>query len=842
MSASNSSQSGFAKYREILATVILFLLVEVGVLAFNFYVSQQIEQDAQSVNLCGWLRTHSQRITKAVLLVKESFDKERAIKSPAGELNSSLYFFDQYLDGFAYGKTVTGADELPAYLPAAEGERAQRLVQSAIIVWKPYKQKLESVLGIAKRETMPIYDRQDYVRAKVDSLTIIDAAALASDQAINIRLLDLTNKLSVELEEASRSKAQTLQRAQAIGIAAALVFFLILIFYVIRRLRAQDTELTDSSRQLVDRAKSLEQLRVQLERSLKDLNVSQERYEVAVSGSRDGLWDWDLRTNRIYFSPQWKRILGYEDHEIANEFVSYENLTHPDDRKKMLDGMQAYLQGKQERYETEFRMIHRDGGYRWILAKGSALRDVANAPYRMAGSHTDITERKLAEAELREARQKLEESLGELNVSQERYEVAVAGSRDGLFDWDLKTNQIYFSPQWKYMLGYEDNELVNDFSTMENLIHDADRTMVLKAMQNYLEGKSPRYEIEFRMTHKDGSIRWILARGAARRDGVNMPYRMAGSHTDITERKNADTELRNTQAQLIQSEKMASLGQMVAGLVHEINTPLGYVRSNIQLLQENASEVRDIIDRFTDMQQKLLSGNVEEIEKLLVENHKLLDSFMSGPGANQQQAIFESLEGLDRIQDLVLTLKNFSRLDEAETKEVDIHEVIETALKITNNVTRRRVDIVKQFSQVPMFNGYPAQFNQVFLNLITNAAYACEKLATNNPTYKGRVFISTKYENSTIIIQVGDNGSGIAQEHVGRIFEPFFTTKPVGKGTGLGLSIVYKIIEVHKGKIEVMSRVGVGTIFTITLPVVTSKEKPTSSKQLFADEQPIFVN
>ncbi|NTW48473.1 MAG: GHKL domain-containing protein [Chlorobiales bacterium] len=301
--------------------------------------------------------------------------------------------------------------------------------------------------------------------------------------------------------------------------------------------------------------------------------------------------------------------------------------------------------------------------------------------------------------------------------------------------------------------------------------------------------------------------------------------------------ENRTKQLKESQTQLIQSEKMASLGQMVAGLAHEINTPLGYVRSNIEAIKETQDEVVMMTNQFELTQRKLVEGELDNLEETLKRNHVLLKNIKRNPAFQQSNLLLSgAIEGLDKIQDLILNLKNFSRLDEAEMKEADINNGIETALKIAHNVLKYRVMVTKEFSDLPMVRCYPAQLNQVFLNLLINAAQACENPKEQN--YKGHILIKTQNYEGKVIIEVTDNGCGIPEDKLPKIFEPFYTTKPVGKGTGLGLSIVYQIIERHNGKISVSSKVGMGTTFRVELPVPDDVMHSSSTADLFAEDEP----
>jgi len=273
--------------------------------------------------------------------------------------------------------------------------------------------------------------------------------------------------------------------------------------------------------------------------------------------------------------------------------------------------------------------------------------------------------------------------------------------------------------------------------------------------------------------------------------------------------------LQQSQAQLIQSEKMASLGQMVAGVAHEINTPLGYVHSNIELLDTLFRETSKLVSRYED-----LVGHVENnhptMDEALVdaiqEIRTLREGLFDAESIEQIETVFtDTLYGLDQISELVLNLKDFSRLDKAKVDNVSINECMDSALLIGNNAIKYRAEVIKEYGDIPLIACSPSQINQVFLNILTNAAQAIEE--------QGTIQIKSFHDTDMVYISIRDSGKGIAQEHLEKIFDPFFTTKPVGQGSGMGLSISYKIIEQHHGRIDVSSAPGEGTEFIIQLPI-----------------------
>jgi len=269
------------------------------------------------------------------------------------------------------------------------------------------------------------------------------------------------------------------------------------------------------------------------------------------------------------------------------------------------------------------------------------------------------------------------------------------------------------------------------------------------------------------------------------------------------ELEEAYNELKQTQSQILQQEKMASIGQLAAGVAHEINNPMGFISSNLTTL----SKYVERLGEYLEIQGKVIRGEVGP-EELKEAEKRLKIGYIK---EDMVDLIKESLEGAERVKKIVRDLKSFSRVDEAEEKMADINECIESTLNIVWNELKYKARVVKEYGDIPMTRCYPQQLNQVFMNLLVNAGHAIEK--------EGEIRIRTSNGGGKIKVEISDTGCGIPEEIRGRIFEPFFTTKEVGKGTGLGLSITYDIIKKHGGEIEVESEVGKGTTFTITLPV-----------------------
>ncbi len=277
--------------------------------------------------------------------------------------------------------------------------------------------------------------------------------------------------------------------------------------------------------------------------------------------------------------------------------------------------------------------------------------------------------------------------------------------------------------------------------------------------------------------------------------------------------------LKSSQAQVVQSEKMASLGQMVAGVAHEINTPLGFVRSNVDMVGGMFQDIKRLLERYAHTVGLIRAPNADDaqiaqaFDQLTVTEAEVDTVVLDEAGI----LLTDSVRGLNQINDLVSNLKDFSRLDRSRMDWFDINDGLDGTLTICRNQLKDRVEVLKSYGQVPQIQCAPSQVNQIFLNLINNAAQA---IGSNG----GQIRLTTRATGGEVQIVFEDTGCGMTPEVMAKIYEPFFTTKEIGKGTGLGLSIVYQIIEEHHGRIDVQSEPGKGTRFTVTLPVQQQAE------------------
>lgn len=309
----------------------------------------------------------------------------------------------------------------------------------------------------------------------------------------------------------------------------------------------------------------------------------------------------------------------------------------------------------------------------------------------------------------------------------------------------------------------------------------------------------------------------VDARGRFQGQGTVLDL-LKAMETRIAQRnqilRKALVDLKESQNQLVQSEKLASLGQMVAGVAHELNTPLGYVKNNVQLIDELIRPAFHLAQTQAALADCLENPECDEAQLAEAFNLAAQARAEAAPEALEEdlrQLVGDTLYGLGQIAELVTGLKDFARLDRAMTEDVDLNDCVKSALLIARNNLKGRVEVLQELAELPRLPCAPSQINQVLLNLFNNAAQAMKD--------GGRLYIKSWADNDNAYLSVQDSGHGMPPDVLKRVFDPFFTTKPVGEGTGLGLSISFKIIQDHGGSIRVASEVGRGTRFLIRLPL-----------------------
>nr|WP_319492004.1 ATP-binding protein [uncultured Desulfobacter sp.] len=366
---------------------------------------------------------------------------------------------------------------------------------------------------------------------------------------------------------------------------------------------------------------------------------------------------------------------------------------------------------------------------------------------------------------------------------------------------------INVNPEWLHLMGYSSVEDLPHIS-IQSFYHDQkDRDIFLKKM----EAGRVR-DLEMRFMRPDGTTIWCSMSAVIQKNSPGEPY-LITSLLDITRRKEIEEEKSDLLIQLTQTDKLASIGQLAAGIAHEINNPVGYVTSNLNSLDEYLADIHKLIEMDQTLIKGLkdtnLPGDLADMTKKINEYARKIDiAFLQ---EDMKELIKDCIDGLDRIKKIVIDLKDFAHPGKKDIEPVDVNACIETTLNVAANELKYKTTVHKDLGDLPLIQGIPQQLNQVFLNILVNAAQAIET--------RGAITIKTWQKDHNVCLTISDTGCGIDPKHISKIFDPFFTTKEVGKGTGLGMNIAYNIIQQHGGTITVKSEIGKGTTFTVTLPV-----------------------
>jgi len=413
----------------------------------------------------------------------------------------------------------------------------------------------------------------------------------------------------------------------------------------------------------------------------------------------------------------------------------------------------------------------------------------------------DVTERERAEEAVR--------------ISEEQYRSLVAKLPSIVYRCrnDAEWTMTYISEQVEALVGYPSGDFINNaVRSYASVIHPDDRQIVDDAVQAGVSAKEP-YDISYRLCRADGKMIWVQEKGRGIFDSGGDILCLEGVIMDITARKNAEEalqkaydDLKQMQAQLVQSEKMAAVGQLAAGMVHEINKPLASVMGNIGAFNRYREKFETFVAQLSDL--PLSKEGLQKVDALKKKQQipYLLEDL---PGLMQ-----EMYDGTERIKNIVQGLQVYAGGERGAPEEVDLVECLNVAVDIIGNKLKKKTDMVKGCEAVPPVKGYRTEIVHVCTNLLLNALEAVER--------GGTITLKTREEGPYAVVVIADTGAGIPSEHMTKLFDPFFTTKPAGQGVGLGLPIVKGIIERHKGTIEVKSEVGKGTTVIIRLPVAGS--------------------
>ena len=552
------------------------------------------------------------------------------------------------------------------------------------------------------------------------------------------------------------------------------------------------------------------------------LTESNERLQLIMQATHAGIWEWDLRTNENIWSNELWRLYGLKPHCCKASFEIWLQTVIPEDRQKTIDAVNNAVQ-KGIEFNHMWRTRDVNGNVRWLMSKGTPFRDENDQLCRYVGIVVDITERKDAADAILE--------------SESRFQELADLLPQPVFECDLQGKITYINRLGLESFGYTPQEVQNGIPSFVFFAPE-EQERIRQSMEYRLKN-IPFENHEYTCIKKDGTTLPVMLY-TSRIMRENQPIGIRGIALDITARKQSEQkiqelnqtleerieektrELAVTHQQLILQEKRASIGQLTAGIAHELNNPLNYIRINFATQRANFTDLLLIFNEYRTLisiVEKQGSVAETELQKLhQMEKELTLDILL----ADIPQIFTESQHGFKRILTITNSMRNFSYRHAIDEKvPFDINKGIRDTLTLSRNEYRDYAEIETRLEELPQLLCNPEQICQVFLNLIVNSAHA---IVSQQRSSCGKITIHTWADQHQVYCSIADDGPGIPEEIRNNIFNPFFTTKQPGKGTGLGLSISYDIIvQKHGGLLEVECPAEGGTVFTLSLPLNVNK-------------------
>ncbi|MBU1175128.1 MAG: PAS-domain containing protein [Alphaproteobacteria bacterium] len=533
------------------------------------------------------------------------------------------------------------------------------------------------------------------------------------------------------------------------------------------------------------------------------LSEAEGRWNFALQGTGQGVWDADLREGTVFYSPTWRDMRGFgHDEDIDSSADTWLERVHPGDRDRIRDTIGKLDRGALLHNSFEYRERHRDGHYLWIQSRGEPVAwDASGRPTRMIGIDIDITVRK--ELELR-----VRESLQLVNTMLDNFPGGIC-----MIDKHLvmrAANSIY----------YEINDLDEHWFPVGSKFEDILRHHAVRGDFGPVDVEAFVAE-RIQLSHYSQPRRFSLPRPTT---GAMIEYTITPlaeggfvmTFQDISERIKAEEEKSQLEKELIQAQRLESLGTLASGIAHEINTPIQYVGDNIRFIAQSLRDMLAVLQGYRkSMRRPIDPGLIAEQAEALAELEKSLDlGFIL---EELPLALEQSAQGVKQVATIVKAIKEFSHPGQDEKTEFDINALIETTLIVSRNQWKYVAEVETDLDpSLPPFRCLPGELGQALLNLVVNAAHAIESAGREN----GLIRVTTRHVGRRAVITISDNGCGMSEAIRARIYDPFFTTKDIGKGTGQGLTIAFNaVVKKHGGTIDCDSAEGAGTTFTMALPM-----------------------
>ena len=492
----------------------------------------------------------------------------------------------------------------------------------------------------------------------------------------------------------------------------------------------------------------------------KALLESEERYRSIVETANEGIAMMNFDGTMTYVNQRFADMVGFPASEVTGRRVH--DFLPPSYHDRATLRLQRAMLGEPE--ESEAALLQPNGEEMWVFVKSSCIRNAAGTCVGLLAMMTDWTRHREAERALRE--------------SEAEYRQIIESTTDGIVKVSLAGTITFVNTRLAEMLGYTPSELIG--TDLLTVVTPSEHEAVIQSLKARADGVTNLHDTCYR--HKAGFDIAVSIAGSALRDETGTVIGALGIVRDVTERN-------KMQAQLIVSDRMASVGTLAAGVAHEINNPLAAVIANLEYMSEGLVKMQE-----------------EPANKLDFDWTR----------TRLAEPLVDAREAADRVMFIVRDLMIFSRSPSDEEKvAVDVNAVLESSLRMGWNEIRHRANLVKQLANVPAIKGHQARLGQVFLNLIVNAAQSLPV----GQLGQHEIRVETQHANNTVFVDISDTGSGIAPEAIDRIFDAFYTTKAVGVGTGLGLAICQRIVSDMGGTLTVRSTLGSGSTFRVALPV-----------------------